>query len=84
MTPGPRRVKNTSPVPHVCIGCFWEDKVKAKDALNKQLRKELVKFTSATRAGRKPEQVSHEREEERDVPDLLDEMSGLGKINLDG
>jgi len=32
--------------------------------------------------GRKPEPAS-EREEERDAPDLLDEMSDMGRIKLD-
>lgn len=78
------RTKNTFGAPNVCIGCFWEQEYKKQQLLNKQLRSELLKFTVAKRAGRKAEPTPEREHEERDgVPDVLDEMSGMGKIRLD-
>ncbi len=83
MSQSPNRIKNTFAAPQVCIGCFWEDRVKNQTSVNKQLRGELLKFTAAKRSGRKAEPAA-EREEDRDGPaDVLDEMSGMGKFRLD-
>lgn len=80
----PTRIKHTFLPPHVCIDCYWETRVKAQVLLNKQLRTELLKFTNAKRNGRKAEPEPRERDDDRsEVPDLLDEMSNMGKIKLD-
>lgn len=56
--------------------------------MNKQLRSELVialgrRRSLAAQANARVRNESHERDEEQTEPDVLDQMSGMGRIRLD-
>ena len=79
------RIKHTFEPPHLCSNCYWEERARQQAQINKLLRAELVKYTGARRAARKPEPRERD-DEERDqhhTPDVLDEMTGMGRICLD-
>lgn len=78
------RIKHTFEPPHICSSCYWEERARQQTQINKLLRAELIKYTGVRRAGRKAE--PHERDDDdRDhhTPDVLDEMTGMGRIRLD-
>jgi len=89
--PIPQRIKHTILPPEICRGCYWEWVAKQAQALNKKLRRELLQRNGAklARAGtlRLRAGADEEREERShrhdDEPDLLDEMSQQGQVDLD-
>jgi len=78
------RIKHTFEPPHICASCYWEERSRQQAQINKMLRAELTRYVGAKRGGRKPVERERDDEDREHVPDLLDEMSSLGRIRLDG
>lgn len=78
------RVKHTFEPPHICNSCYWEERHRQQLQLNRLLRAELTRYVAAKRGGRKPVERERDDDDREHTPDLLDEMTGLGRISLDG